>query len=309
MELNNKNKSFIDKLFEKPIIFLSGVYPYYLILFIAIGLYFIGNNNFLFQNKVLVALPDSTIQVTDLELMEPKISSAVDLTIINSPSQDLLNKGKDLFINTCASCHGNEGNGDGPAGLVLNPKPRNFHLETGWKFGRKFSDIFNTVSKGILTSGMPSYDYLSAQDRIAIILHVRTLMTNPPEITTTELMDLDQTYKLTEGVKQPGQVPISSAIQLVSNEYDIKYSKVKLIKEKIESSENEVHFYYIFDRITSNKEKALATLINSNDWKNSEDDFLRVVSNNIEQNGFNNKITTLSSDELQSLYNFLKRVI
>ncbi len=309
MKSDKKNKSIIEKLFENPITFLAGVYPYFLILFTAVGLFFIGNNNFLFQNKVTPALPDSTIQKVDLELMEPKISSAVDLNIISSPSQDFINKGKDLFMNTCASCHGNDGKGDGPAGLVLNPKPRNFHDETGWKFGRSFTNMFNTIKNGIITSGMAPYDYMPAEDRIAIIQYVRTFMTNPPEITNSEISELDQTYKLSEGVKQPGQIPISSAIQLVSNDYNNQYSKVKQLKDKIISSKDDNYVYYLFDEVTSNKERALTTLINSNDWKNSEDAFLRIVTNNIEQNGFNSKIISLSSYELQSLYNFLKSII
>jgi mono/diheme cytochrome c family protein len=32
-----------------------------------------------------------------------------------------------VFTARCATCHGAQGIGDGPAGLALNPKPRNFH--------------------------------------------------------------------------------------------------------------------------------------------------------------------------------------
>ncbi len=34
-------------------------------------------------------------------------------------------KGKEKFELMCASCHGPQGKGDGPAGAALNPKPRN----------------------------------------------------------------------------------------------------------------------------------------------------------------------------------------
>ncbi|MEM4657703.1 MAG: cytochrome c [Candidatus Methanosuratincola sp.] len=33
-------------------------------------------------------------------------------------------KGKEKFVQICASCHGETGKGDGPAGAALNPKPR-----------------------------------------------------------------------------------------------------------------------------------------------------------------------------------------
>ncbi len=36
---------------------------------------------------------------------------------------DAIAAGKDLFAANCASCHGTEAKGDGPAGQGLNPKP------------------------------------------------------------------------------------------------------------------------------------------------------------------------------------------
>ena len=48
-------------------------------------------------------------------------------------------KGKELFEGkgTCFNCHGKEGKGDGPAGQILNPSPRNF---TNCKFHKKRKD-------------------------------------------------------------------------------------------------------------------------------------------------------------------------
>jgi|AMFO01.1.fsa_nt_gi Cytochrome c. len=33
----------------------------------------------------------------------------------------------EIYKTRCASCHGPDGRGDGPAAAALNPKPRNFH--------------------------------------------------------------------------------------------------------------------------------------------------------------------------------------
>jgi cytochrome c553 len=33
---------------------------------------------------------------------------------------------KEMFVSRCAPCHGNEGKGDGPGAVALNPKPRNY---------------------------------------------------------------------------------------------------------------------------------------------------------------------------------------
>ena len=48
-------------------------------------------------------------------------------------------KGKALYEGkgTCFNCHGKEGKGDGPAGAILNPSPRNF---TNCKFHKKRKD-------------------------------------------------------------------------------------------------------------------------------------------------------------------------
>lgn len=43
----------------------------------------------------------------------------------------------------CATCHGPEGRGDGPAGAALDPRPRNFH-DRGWQ-GRVKDDHLKKV--------------------------------------------------------------------------------------------------------------------------------------------------------------------
>lgn len=66
-------------------------------------------------------------------------------------------KGKALFEGkgTCFNCHGKTGKGDGPAGKVLNPSPRNF---TNCKFHRKRKDgeLFWVIKNGSKGTGMVS---------------------------------------------------------------------------------------------------------------------------------------------------------
>ena len=38
-------------------------------------------------------------------------------------------EGKSIYTVNCASCHGNKGEGNGPAAAALNPKPKNLTLE------------------------------------------------------------------------------------------------------------------------------------------------------------------------------------
>lgn len=54
-------------------------------------------------------------------------------------SAEIIAEGKALFEGkgTCINCHGKDGDGNGPAGKVLNPGPRNF---TNCKFHKKRKD-------------------------------------------------------------------------------------------------------------------------------------------------------------------------
>ena len=40
--------------------------------------------------------------------------------------QELLNHGKSVYQSRCLGCHGQKGDGKGPASLFLDPKPRDF---------------------------------------------------------------------------------------------------------------------------------------------------------------------------------------
>lgn len=50
----------------------------------------------------------------------------------------------DLF---CSTCHGMTGQGDGPGGAALNPKPRNY-ADKEWQKTTKDADIFKVIKEG-----------------------------------------------------------------------------------------------------------------------------------------------------------------
>lgn len=88
------------------------------------------------------------------------------------PTAELVAHGKELFGQQCTSCHGVEGMGNGPAAAALNPPPRNFTKNDGWKNGYKPSGIFKTLRDGIKGTGMASFATLAAEDRWAIAHYV-----------------------------------------------------------------------------------------------------------------------------------------
>ena len=90
---------------------------------------------------------------------------------VNTP--DLVAKGKSLYASKCLTCHGEKGDGMGPAGKYLNPKPRNF--STGpYKKGDKASDLFTTITNGLDGTAMIGFKDVLEADRWAMVYYVQT---------------------------------------------------------------------------------------------------------------------------------------
>jgi mono/diheme cytochrome c family protein len=97
-------------------------------------------------------------------------------------------KGKQVYSLYCQTCHGEKGDGQGPAGKALNPPPRDF-TKAEFKFGAADADLFNVISNGAAaqkgsdgTTGSPLMapwgNVIPEQDRWALVKYIRTLKTN-----------------------------------------------------------------------------------------------------------------------------------
>lgn len=58
-------------------------------------------------------------------------------------------KGRDVYANRCAFCHGAGGKGDGPAAAALKPPPTNFAAVDFWK------RVNPETIKGVIQNGKP----------------------------------------------------------------------------------------------------------------------------------------------------------
>lgn len=304
MIMHKKIQEIVDFVKANPVHLVAVTYPYLLVVVLGLGLFFIANNNTMFQNKVPPKLKDTLSVVPELTVQEPRIASAVDVKALSAPSDAMIAKGKQLFTTTCISCHGPEGKGDGVAGVALNPKPRNFHATEGWKNGRKVTEIYKTLQFGIQGSGMAAFDYISPEERISIISYIRTFMTDAPKDTPEELAALDQTYKLSQGTKVPGQIPIAGAEKLYEKDNAAKKQKVAGAIEKLAKIDASV-----FNTVSDNREKALATLVNSPQWAASKENFRNIVKLNISRNGFKANFNLLSDEEVTGLFNLLREIL
>ena len=87
----------------------------------------------------------------------------------------VLERGKIVFKENCASCHGETGAGDGVAAAALNPKPRNLVTEK-FKAGSKPAEIFKSVTDGLPGTLMVSFKHLPEADRKAVSEFVASLV-------------------------------------------------------------------------------------------------------------------------------------
>ena len=84
--------------------------------------------------------------------------------------------GANLFQTNCTSCHGAEGHGDGPAGMALNPKPRNLTVFSEYTLGKGDLGIFRTIKYGVDGSGMAPWEGRMTDDECwQVTNYVRTM--------------------------------------------------------------------------------------------------------------------------------------
>jgi mono/diheme cytochrome c family protein len=108
----------------------------------------------------------------------PPPVSAEQLAAAMKPAGDPIAAGKQTFMTICTPCHGQEGKGDGPASVALDPKPRNL-TDPGYMKGLDDRYVFELVSRGGVAVGrsplMPAQPGLSADDIRNVVAYVRTL--------------------------------------------------------------------------------------------------------------------------------------
>ncbi len=83
-------------------------------------------------------------------------------------------KGKVVFEKLCVTCHGAQGKGDGPAGLMMMPRPADF---TSPKIkGKPDGELLKSIQDGRPPTTMPAYkEQLSAQQISDVLAYVRSL--------------------------------------------------------------------------------------------------------------------------------------
>jgi mono/diheme cytochrome c family protein len=133
-------------------------------------------------------LTDEDIKADDVQLeiaefMKSRTtpSEAAVVPAISAPNADAIARGKELFVKqACASCHGNEGKGDGVKKMVddegFPTRPRD--LTRGiFKGGHDPASLFLRIARGMPGTPMPSAPSLNETQVVDLIHFLRSLST------------------------------------------------------------------------------------------------------------------------------------
>ncbi len=107
-------------------------------------------------------------------------SKAAEFGFQKSIQTTLVEEGRAAYRTYCIGCHGEKGDGNGPAARFLSPRPRNF--TTGrFKFSSTRAgllptdeDLRRTITRGLKGSAMPGWDMLPARTVTALIAYLKT---------------------------------------------------------------------------------------------------------------------------------------
>lgn len=88
-------------------------------------------------------------------------------------TEESIEKGRQLYAQNCAVCHGDQGFGDGPSAVALDPKPANLHEDHVQ--GLPDGALFWIISHGVPETAMPPWEnVLSEEERWHIVNFLRT---------------------------------------------------------------------------------------------------------------------------------------
>jgi mono/diheme cytochrome c family protein len=295
-------------LLRKPQKLFGYSYLYVLLLLSALGYAYISNLTVIGKNSVTpVVQKDSAALLQDIPFQSPRLVPPVDVMKVGISTSGMVARGRDLYKANCASCHGDNGMGDGPAGAMLTPAPRNFHSTQGWKNGSKVSQMYKTLQDGIPGSGMASFSYLPPEDRFGVIHYERSLTNGHPEDTPDELRQLDVTYGLSKGMNIAGQMPVKKAMQIIGDESAQSLSRLQGEVRAVDADSTAGAL--IFRRVASDRQKALASLIHARAGLTGVDAFMKIVLAGPVQDGFTVGAAQLSDIEWALLYQYVQSAL
>jgi caa(3)-type oxidase subunit IV len=207
-------------------IFIASVKALLVVLFFMGIKYDERENKIIFFSSIFFVLVFFFLTAADVFTRKPSwrvtgpvLKEVAGASTVKKPwivTDELKAHGKEIFTAQCVVCHGAEGLGNGVAAAALNPKPRNFHEASGWKNGRKPTEVFNTLKTGL--NAMPSFATLPSDDRWALVHYVLSLGPTPPTPAADDykkvgIMDPSKDDGGIVGGESAKKIPIEFAIE------------------------------------------------------------------------------------------------
>ena len=243
---------------------------------------------------------------TDLAPRAGKQQPPIDVRKMAVPTDGQLEKGNLLFAEHCASCHGPSGAGDGPAGIALQPPPRNLTSLSAWKQGARFSDLYRTLTLGLPGTQMPPFDYLGDADRFALAHHVAGLVPERPADTGASLDSLAAEFGLSAGAKEPNIVSLSTAMDRLVAEKTPAAGALSSEREA-ELSSLEPQGTAVFSQVVHphQLERVSRLLLADASWRKDSDRLRAIAVDNLPDNGFATRAAMLSRADWSALNRYL----
>ena len=104
-------------------------------------------------------------------VLAPGLAAAKDDFSKSTPA--LVEKGKPAYATNCVTCHGENMDGNGPAGAMMNPKPRDL-VKGKYKKGNGPKQVFETITNGLKGTAMAGFNYIPEEDRWAIVHYIKS---------------------------------------------------------------------------------------------------------------------------------------
>lgn len=128
-----------------------------------------------------------------------------------------LQAGKAVYEQHCAACHDSNGDGNGPAAIWLFPKPRNFSAglfkiqSTPPGSLPSDEDLFQSITRGLGGSSMPSFTYLSEKERRDVVLYVKhlTAQVGPDGKRANKFEEANRSGQIGQAIAVPPEPPLT----------------------------------------------------------------------------------------------------
>ena len=114
------------------------------------------------------------------DLFEPQRIEVMDVTIPRS--EEWIAHGKEVYERRCLGCHGEKGDGNGPAATFLYLSARGISAAAVFKFRLTSEpvptdgDLLRTISRGVRGTAMPAWYELPLNDRLAVIQYIKYVL-------------------------------------------------------------------------------------------------------------------------------------